>query len=120
MCLGIVFQYCVLLQRVFCELLGWYQVYFVLLYRMHISNIARLVLDNFQCSQKQGQVGNGHKIASDFGQILGLKNTTRTGLLKKPVLSRQRFTSDLPNAICYHLNNCLPKCVSILHSKWFF
>ena len=36
----------------------------------------------------------GHKIASYFGQILGIKNTTRTGLLKKPVLSRQRFTSD--------------------------
>ena len=94
MCLGIVFQYCVLLQRVFCELLGWYQVYFVLLYRIRIRNIARLVLDNFQCFQKQGRVGTGHKIASYFGQILGLKNTTRTGLLKKPVLSRQRFTSD--------------------------
>ena len=57
MCLGIVFQYCVLLQRVFCDLLGWYQVYFVLLYRIRVRNIARLVLDNFQCSQKQGRVG---------------------------------------------------------------
>ena len=94
MCLEIVFQYCVLLQRVFCELLGWYQVYFVLLYRIRTKNIARFVLDNFQCSQKQDRVGTGHKIASDFGQILGLKNTARTGVLKKPVLSRQRFTSD--------------------------
>ena len=66
MCLGIVFQYCVLLQRVFYELLGWYQVYFVLLYRIRIRNIARLVLDNFKCSQKQGPVGTGHKIASFF------------------------------------------------------
>ena len=47
MCLGIVFQYCVLLQRLFCELLGWYQVYFVLMYRIRIRNIARLVLHNF-------------------------------------------------------------------------
>ena len=64
MCLGIVFQYCVLLERVFYELLGRYQVYFVLLYRIRTRNIARLVLDNFQCSQKQGRVGTGHKIAS--------------------------------------------------------
>ena len=47
--------------------------FFVLLYRIRIRNIARLVLDNFQCSQKQGRVGTGHKIASHFGQILGLK-----------------------------------------------
>ena len=41
------FQYCVLLQCVFCELLGWYQENFALLYRIRIRSIARLVLDNF-------------------------------------------------------------------------
>ena len=34
----------------------------------------------------------GHTIASHFGQILGLKNTTHVGLLKKPVWWCQSFS----------------------------
>ena len=33
----------------------------------------------------------GHTIASHFGQILGFKNTTHEGLLKKPVWCGQSF-----------------------------